>query len=189
MKGYIYKIVDNTNGNIYYGSTIQNVSARLAKHRQDYKNFLNKKKINKCSSSIILENNNYSYYTIEEVNFDNKWELRNRERWYIENNNCVNKCIPNRTAKEYREENSEKIKASYKNWKEDNKEHLKEYLKEYDKNRNKTEERKEAKKKYHEANKEKIREKKRIYREANKEKIREKKRIYMRNKRQKEKEN
>jgi hypothetical protein len=39
--GKIYKIVDNTNGNVYIGSTCEPTLAhRLTKHRYDYKRFL-----------------------------------------------------------------------------------------------------------------------------------------------------
>jgi hypothetical protein len=37
-------------------------------------------------------------------------ELNARERWWIENNECVNKYIPTRTDKEYYEAHKEKIK-------------------------------------------------------------------------------
>ena len=39
--GKIYKIVDNTNGNIYIGSTCKPyLSSRLAGHKADYNNYL-----------------------------------------------------------------------------------------------------------------------------------------------------
>ena len=40
MKGFIYRIYDNTNGNVYYGSTFQGVSQRIADHRSNYKQYL-----------------------------------------------------------------------------------------------------------------------------------------------------
>ena len=142
MKGYIYKIYDNTNGNVYYGSTIETLSKRIAKHRYDHKKWINNEVNKKCSSSIILINNDYSYYIVEEVEYENKWELRCRERYYIENNICVNKQIPNRNKQEYNQDNKDKINLLMKNWKEDNKEYLKSYMKDYDNKRNSTEERK-----------------------------------------------
>jgi len=42
-------------------------------------------------------------------NCKSKDELRARERYYFENNECVNNCIPNRTKQEYREQNNDKI--------------------------------------------------------------------------------
>jgi len=32
----IYKIIDNTNGNIYIGSTVKTLSLRIAQHRASY---------------------------------------------------------------------------------------------------------------------------------------------------------
>ena len=113
MKGYIYKIYDNTNYNVYYGSTKQLVCKRIAEHRADYKKFLNKKK-NYCKSYDILKNGDYSYCVVEEVEYENKWELLNRERYYIENNECINKIIPYKSN----EEQKETMKLYYNNNKE-----------------------------------------------------------------------
>ena len=42
--GKIYKLVDNTNGNIYIGSTCKPyLSSRLAAHKTDYNYYLNGK--------------------------------------------------------------------------------------------------------------------------------------------------
>ena len=156
-KGYVYKIFDNTNGNQYYGSTVQTLSMRMSGHRADYKRFMEKGWRSSCRSFDILKNGDYSYSLVEEVECDSKLILHQRERYYIENNDCLNKCIPTRTKQEYREANKEKIKENKKQYSEANKEKIKEYKKEYK-----------------EANKEKIKEKDKLYREANKEKIKEK---------------
>ena len=37
-KGKIYKIIDNTNGKIYIGSTVQTLQGRLLGHKTEYKN-------------------------------------------------------------------------------------------------------------------------------------------------------
>jgi hypothetical protein len=47
---------------------------------------------------------------VENYSCNSKKELETRERYYIENNECVNKNMPTRTMKEYQEENKEKIK-------------------------------------------------------------------------------
>ena len=61
-----------------------------------------------CSSFEIIQRNNYEYATLEKVEFEEKFELNNRERFYIENNKCVDRSVPNRTNKEYYEANREK---------------------------------------------------------------------------------
>ena len=91
MKGVIYRIYDNTNGNIYYGSTIQSLSNRMASHKMSYKKWIKGDKRQSCKSFEIIKNGDYDYNIVEEVEFENKYELHNRERYYIENNECVNK--------------------------------------------------------------------------------------------------
>ena len=123
MKGYIYKIYDNTNGNVYYGSTIQKLSCRISSHRANYKKISTRP----CKSFEIIKNGDYSYCVVEEVICENKWELCNRERFWIENNECINKVIPNRTKKEYRQKNKEKINEYQKQFRQENKEKFKQY--------------------------------------------------------------
>lgn len=160
MKGVVYRIYDNTNGNVYYGSTIQTLSNRIAGHRTSYKKYLNGT-YHYVKSIDIIKNGDYSYNIVEEVEFETKYELHNRERYYIENNECVNKFIPNRTIKEYREDNKDKMKE----YRENNKDKFKQYMKEYyEDNKNDI---LEKQKEYNEDNKNKIKE----YREENKDKI------------------
>ena len=120
--GYVYRIIDNTNGNQYYGSTTQAVAQRMTKHRSMFKNG----KL-ECSSVEILKNGNWRYETLEKVLFDEKFELRNIERRYIENNECVNKCIPNRTGREYNIDNADEIKQYKKQYRIDNVDEIKQY--------------------------------------------------------------
>lgn len=163
MKGIIYKIYDNTNGNVYYGSTTKELNFRISKHNSKYKRYLNGK-CGCCKSFEILSNNDYTCSVVEVVECETKYDLHTRERFYIENNECVNKCIPNRSAKE----NKDYQKLYY----EKNKETIKE------KNKEHYEFNKEKKKEYQEKNKDIIKEKKKIYRENNKEKLKEKKKEY-----------
>ena len=152
--GYIYKIYDNTNANVYYGSTTQPLSKRMAFHRNSYKRNLKGMAAYDRSAFKILENNNYSYNVVEKVEFEDKFELYTRERFYIENNECVNKQIPTRTTKEWCDDNKEEIKVKGKQYYEDNKEEIK-----------------VKSKQYYEDNKEEIAVKKKQYREDNKEEI------------------
>jgi hypothetical protein len=154
MKGIIYKIVCNETGEVYYGSTTRTLNRRMSGHKSDCKQW----KEGKCgftTSFNIIDRGNYSYSLIETVECEEKKQLEARERFYIENNECINKFIPCRTRKEYREANKER----YKEYKETNKGKLKEYVKAYS-----------------EANKDHLKEYKKAYREANKEAIKEYKR-------------
>ena len=94
------------------------------------------------TSFDIIKNNDYKYELVEENEFETKYDLHERERYYIENFDCVNKVIPNRTDKEY-----------HKEYRKNNQEYLKEYRKKYYK------ENKEKKREYYETNKEKFAEK------------------------------
>ena len=68
----IYKIVDNTNGNIYIGSTCKKLCQRIAQHRTDYKNFLNGTN-HYITSFKILENGDYDIILLEQCeNITNK---------------------------------------------------------------------------------------------------------------------
>ena len=145
-KSKIYKIVCNITGLTYYGSTVQPISKRMYGHRFDYKR-------NKgCKSEIVLEGCDYNYSLVEECPCENKEQLLRRERFWIENNQCVNKTIPGRTPAQWYEENADKIKETKKQWYEANVDKIKQY---------------------YEANKEKIKEKKKQYYEAHSDKIKE----------------
>ena len=144
--GKIYKIVDNTNNNIYIGSTCEpTLSRRLATHLSDYKRYLEGKRGN-VTSFQIFANNNYNIILIELYPCNSKDELHARERYYIESLKCVNKQFPGRTQKEYqkeyREVNKEYIRAKdheyylnnieyYTQYRNENKELIKQTLQKY----------------------------------------------------------
>ena len=164
-KGKIYKIVCDTTGLVYIGSTIEKLSSRISKHRYDYKRFLNNT-YHFLSSFKVLENNNYKIILIENVSCNSKEELEREERKYIETMDCVNKNIPTRTYKEWTEENKDYLSQQQKEYYEDNKDKIL-----------------EQQKQYYENNKDKILEYQEQYREENKDKITERdKQYYLNNK-------
>ncbi len=117
--GKIYKIVCNITGDIYVGSTTkQYLSQRLTKHKSNYRDYLNGRSNRYITSFKILENNNYDIILLENVNSNNKDELRSRERYYIETLKCVNKVVPKRTMQEYKHDHKEQIKEYYQKNKE-----------------------------------------------------------------------
>tara|TARA_R110002050_G_C8814953_1_gene503948 strand:+ start:100 stop:813 length:714 start_codon:yes stop_codon:yes gene_type:complete len=198
--GYIYKIWSISNPEmVYYGSTQQQVCKRLNDHRKDYNMW--KKANNKklfTTSFLIFDIGEYEYATLESMEFEEKFELRNRERFYIENNKCVNICVPNRTKKEWGEENREIIKDQKKKYREANKEKLKAKAKIYhEENREKIaaydkkykEENREKvvayAKKYKEENREKIKGHDKKYKEENRENLNAKSKIYREKNREK----
>ena len=129
-KGKIYKIVCNKTGKIYIGSTTTTLSRRLTQHKLSYRRYLNKKYSFNTSFEII-ENENFDIVLIEYVNCSDKNELHQRERYYIENTNCVNKLVPLRTNKEYKNDHVEMYKEYRKKYCEKNNEKIIDYLKNY----------------------------------------------------------
>jgi len=100
--GKIYKLVCSETNKVYIGSTIGTLEHRLAKHKAP---------TNGCKSNDFI---NPTIHLIEDYSCNNKKELEIRERYYMENNICVNRNIPGRTkqehSKQYRLDNKEKIK-------------------------------------------------------------------------------
>jgi hypothetical protein len=105
--GKIYKL---TCGDLtYYGSTTQKyLSSRLAQHKQ-----MN----HKITSKYLFEKGETIITLVEDFPCERKEQLFARERYYIENNECINKNLPTRTVKEWRHDNiikySEKRKEYY----------------------------------------------------------------------------
>ena len=97
----IYKIVNTEMPNlVYYGSTYQELNRRFSQH---------KKKNHRCNSKKLFEVGNPQIILIENFPCSSKIELEQRERFYIENNECLNRIIPSRTPKEYYQDNREQI--------------------------------------------------------------------------------
>jgi hypothetical protein len=96
----IYKITGG--GMTYFGSTTKKyLSQRMGGHREDKKRFDAGKSNNCLSSFQILDTPDYQITLIESFPCQSRDELRARERYYIENNDCVNKNIPGRTLQEW----------------------------------------------------------------------------------------
>tara|TARA_R110000744_G_scaffold22547_1_gene57586 strand:+ start:2951 stop:3325 length:375 start_codon:yes stop_codon:yes gene_type:complete len=85
----IYKIIDNTNGNIYVGSTC-NYTARKYKHKHN---------LSKCSSQIIIDNGDYRFDIIEKCHESIR---REREQYFLDNLKCINKNQVIRNKEKYK---------------------------------------------------------------------------------------
>jgi hypothetical protein len=117
QKGKIYRIVCNITGLTYYGSTCEpTLARRLANHKSYFKRYTEGKTQHIITSYKVLEGGNYAIVLVELSPCDNKMELHQRERFFIEGNDCVNKIIPIRTIEEYRITNkSQKSEWSIEN--------------------------------------------------------------------------
>lgn len=128
----IYKIVCNDLEikGCYVGHT-----TNFIKRKQNHKYRCNNesdKFYNMLVYKTIRENggwNNWSMIMVEEIKCNNKLEVEKKERYWIEElKSDLNKIIPTRTQKEYRNDNKEQIKEKKKEYYEKNYEQNKEKL-------------------------------------------------------------
>ena len=135
----IYKIIDNTNNNVYIGSCCSSLKTRLSKHKCSYEMFLFNniksfeiiKNKDYIKSFDIIFNNDYKIELLEDCNVKTKEELFERERFFIKNNECLNKNIPDISYKQYYNDNINKIDDYQKEYYETNKNKAKDKAKEY----------------------------------------------------------
>jgi hypothetical protein len=107
----IYKLV--LNDEVYYGSTTESVSKRFSNHKVLYNRYKDGKIKKRCSSFALFEKDfdNVKWELVEAFSCDALSDLHKRERYYIENNTCINKNTPattrQETQKKWREANIE----------------------------------------------------------------------------------
>jgi len=103
----VYKIIDNTNGDVYIGSST-NTKNRFYRHV--HFNFGKNVTANK-----IINNGNYTFVILE--NNIEKPLLLKREQYYMDLIPNINKCKAYRTLQQQREYNKNDIKERKKYWK------------------------------------------------------------------------
>jgi len=100
-KGFVYEIRCNITNKCYYGST----TSLYRKHNHMHNN--------STSSKEIIDGGNWTMKTLETIFYKDKSELLLRERWYIQNNDCVNINLPITTIWEKSEQQSETMRKWY----------------------------------------------------------------------------
>ena len=168
--GKIYKIVCNTTGLVYYGSTCEpTLARRLAGHVSKCKCWNENQKGHFVSSFEVLKNDTYIIVLVELAPSNDKMGLLQRERFFIENNECVNKQTPAMTKKEIYEK-YDKVEINHlrklerlKDWYSKNREKMAQYRLE---NRKKQSD-------YYVKNKEHLNKKSALYWAKNKDKFKE----------------
>ena len=129
-KTIIYKICCNDVNitDVYVGHTTDLIRRRRA-HKFSSSNESNRE-YNYYKYKFIRENggwDNWCIVPVEEYPCENVNQARIRERYWIEELKAeLNKQVPSRAYKEYREDNKEKIKEKDKRYRENNKEMIKE---------------------------------------------------------------
>ena len=101
--GRIYKITDIGYNECYIGSTVQPLSRRLANHRAKY-TLYNKGQHHNVSVFRLFDKysvENCKIELVEHYPCKDKEELQKREGYWIENTDCVNKCVAGRTRHEW----------------------------------------------------------------------------------------
>ena len=119
-KGKIYKLT--CGGLVYYGSTCTTLTKRLSQH---------KLQSNPCTSKQLFEMGNVLITLVEDFACERKEQLIARERFYIENNDCINKHVPGLTRQETSKKYYEKNKEHYEEYRENTKEQKAKYDEEY----------------------------------------------------------
>jgi hypothetical protein len=125
QNGKIYRIICNISGKQYIGSTTISLASRLSTHKKVYNT------INSCTSREVLKNNDYNIVLLEDYPCERKEQLLQKERYYIETMDCVNKKIPNRSKEEWYQDNKEDYIVRQKIWNNNNKDKLREYQKRF----------------------------------------------------------
>ena len=165
--GKIYKLVSDVTDEVYIGSCCVPLAKRLYRHKYRYAYENLGKGFAGSSKELFKLGGNITIVLIEEFPCSNKMELERRERFWIENNKCVNYRIPTRSQKEYRGANKDTIAEKGKEYRHVNGGKIAEKSKEY-----------------REANKDAIAEKKKEYRESHRKELSEKERERYKQKRE-----
>lgn len=149
QNGKIYKIESLVGQCIYYGSTTtKRLSSRMAEHRHHCKTSY------QITSKKVLQYPDAKIYLVELYPCNSKEELNSREGYYIRNNECVNKNIPDRTRQEYMKDNKEMIKCRNKKYYEEHKDRIRNLNVKY-RSENKVQIQR-SRKKYYDSNQDKI---------------------------------
>ena len=129
-KGKIYKITNDYNDDVYVGSTCDTLVKRFSYHKSD----MNKSKYVKTPLYVLMNeigNDRFRIELIEDYPCEDKYQLRQREGYYIRQKGTLNRKIECRTKKEYNIENADKIKKQKQEYNIENADEVKEYKKEY----------------------------------------------------------
>ena len=122
-KAKIYKLICDATDDIYIGSTVCPLYKRLSTHKCNGQ---------KCRSSRLFQQGHCDIISIEDYPCNRKEQLHARERYWMENSgNVINRALPTRTQKEYRNSNEEHWKEYDKQYYQAHKTERKVYYRKY----------------------------------------------------------
>ena len=117
LKSSIYMLICHSTGQKYIGSTDLPIELRFRIHKSHYKRYLNHK-ASYISSVEVFKENNAHLILLEEVDLTLN-DLSEREAFYIQSFNCINKNKPCKHLY------SQDYKQYYRDYYKKNKENLK----------------------------------------------------------------
>jgi group I intron endonuclease len=156
LNAKIYKITNDFNSEVYVGSTCDTLVKRFSGHKRTMKEKPGRT-LYKLMNEIGFER--FRIELIENYSCEDKYQLRQREGYFIREMGTLNEQIAGRNEKDYYVDTKEKRLEYAKEYRqnEENKEHIKQSLASYrEKNRDKLN---DYLKSYRELNKEDIKEK------------------------------
>ena len=112
-KGKIYKITNDYNNGVYIGSTCDTLARRFTGHKSKYQLEKNKNR-NLYQLMNEIGFNRFRIELIEEYPCDDKYQLRQREGYFIREMGTLNQVIAGRKSKEYYQDNKEDFKERSK---------------------------------------------------------------------------
>lgn len=120
-KGKIYKITNDYNDDVYVGSTCDTLIKRFSSHKS---NINCKAKINRPLNVLMNEigTERFRIDLVENYPCNDKYQLRQREGYWIREMGSLNMLVAGRGKKELYEENKEEILMKNKERYENNKE-------------------------------------------------------------------
>ena len=120
----ICKITDIGYNECYIGSTCESLSKRMARQRQNHKKA--EEWNTKTNCRLFCDEygmENCKIELLEDYPCENKEQLLKREGYYIQNNDCVNRCVAGRAINEWKDDNKEHYQHMRKECSENNKEY------------------------------------------------------------------
>ena len=123
----IYALRSNQTDDVYIGKTCESLSVRFGKHKSSWKH---RDTSAYYTGYELLKYEDCYIELVKECPCENVEQLRQIEGQSIRETKCVNKNIPGRTEKEWREDNKEHVRQ----YRKDNAEHHREIMKEWRKN-------------------------------------------------------
>ena len=124
--GKIYKLCSSNTPLVYIGSTCSELKKRKCNHKGVYeaqkRGTLKRGNCVPTSTQIFEAGGDITIVLVELFPCASKMELEQRERYWIENTDCVNRCIPGRTVDE--------LKQYQQQYRTQNADHIKQYTKE-----------------------------------------------------------